>query len=46
MSRELNVGFLSLERKKMGSSLNSDGIRCHKKEILTKQSIVINIIFI
>ena len=31
MSRELNVGFLSLEREKRGSSVNSDEIRRSRK---------------
>ena len=44
MSRELDVGFLSLERKERDSSGNSDKIRGHGKEILTKQSIVINML--
>ena len=46
MNRELNVSFLSLEREKKGSSANSDEIRGHEKEILTKQRIVFNMLYL
>ena len=47
MSRELSVGFLSLERvRKGGLSVSSDKIRGHGKEILLNQSIVIYILYL
>ena len=47
MSRELSVGFLSLERVRKGVlSVNSDKIRGHKKEILMNQNIVINMLYL
>ena len=41
MSRELNVGFMSLDRERKGLECELGEIRGHEKEILTKQSIVI-----
>ena len=46
MSKGLSEGFLSLEKEKRGSSVDSDEIRGHEKEILTKGNIVINMLYL
>ena len=46
MSKGLSEGFLSLEKEKGCSSVDSDEIRGHEKEILTKGNIVINMLYL